>query len=336
MASLRYYPHRNCFITSCCTICCGFNAICAISRPRLSSVGTRYASMFRQNLQHLSLSDQEHMHIAVLCPSICFTSMQSDVSIRCEQHCPFRSMYRHMILGAEYISFFLPSALCKNIQHSFSIHKTQLHITYIQDINTVIHLPTTSHIMTKGTRVGANGLYQPQSYTNGHVYIMDDPGPNAPQTEVMGMSRPSAHSFKCDAVRNLFTKYSDFEVHEVAFKSGKKGKDVFKYWENELKSKTNKDLLIIFFHGTAGERGEDYKWYTRNHEADRCMLTCLQDIQATPQNVHQCLQPHRDDHEQPSSLPLLARLLHTDRNQREVAQRSRSQRDHDPSRASAG
>jgi hypothetical protein len=112
----------------------------------------------------------------------------------------------------------------------------------------------------RGKRISPNGLYSPELYKNGHVYIVDDVDPDAPVKTIMGKEKVDSHTYKCDLIRELFTKHSNFEVHSVRFRKGAKGKDAETYWQRELQSKTRDDLLIIFFHGKAGGEDEEYKW----------------------------------------------------------------------------
>ena len=112
----------------------------------------------------------------------------------------------------------------------------------------------------RGKRISPNGIYPPEIYRNGHVYIVDDVDENAEVRTIVGQAKRESHSYKCELIRVLFREHSQYQVHSVRFPKGAKGKDVEAYWRGELQTKTRDDLLIVFFHGKAGGQDDEYKW----------------------------------------------------------------------------
>ena len=111
-----------------------------------------------------------------------------------------------------------------------------------------------------GQRIGDNGLYPPRAFANGDVYILDDVDPEAADEQIGGRAIPDVHSNKCGYIRDLFSDLSDYKVHSVRFPPGTKKKGFWDYWDRELRSKNIGDLIIIYFHGTAGNEETSYTW----------------------------------------------------------------------------
>lgn len=112
----------------------------------------------------------------------------------------------------------------------------------------------------QSSRIGDNGMYEPRGFGAGHVYILDDVDPNAEQEEIMGRPLIDVHTSKCGYVRDLFERHSDYQVHSVRFPEGATRKQFWDYWERELRSKQPEDLVIIYFHGKAGNEETNYTW----------------------------------------------------------------------------
>ncbi|EMC96982.1 hypothetical protein BAUCODRAFT_23388 [Baudoinia panamericana UAMH 10762] len=70
----------------------------------------------------------------------------------------------------------------------------------------------------------------------------------------------SVHYQKQKIVRRLFKRDSEIEIKDVQFQRRTKPEAVLEYFANELKELTSEDLMIIWFHGSGMENGEDYAW----------------------------------------------------------------------------
>lgn len=115
-------------------------------------------------------------------------------------------------------------------------------------------------MQVKRKNVGRNGLYPPKEYQTAHLYIIDDIDPNAQPALQRNRRRVPAHTHKCNIIRDLFKDSTNCEVHSVRFPQGTRGREFFAYWRNELSTKTANDVVIIYFHGSAGGEEEEYKW----------------------------------------------------------------------------
>jgi len=98
-------------------------------------------------------------------------------------------------------------------------------------------------------------------YSSTHLYIVDDYDRDAAPRAPMGRQRPDPHRWACDCIDALFRTYTNTEVHSVRFPAGTTEAGYFKFWQDELATKTKDDLIIIYYHGNAGEEDEEYSWY---------------------------------------------------------------------------
>lgn len=101
-----------------------------------------------------------------------------------------------------------------------------------------------------------------KTYDQGFFYIVDDV-----EISKRGASWrrddcrvQDMHQSKCDAMRALFQKYSDYEVHGVTLPARSRPKQFYDYFQRELSTKSPDDLIIIYFHGGAGHNDKDYTW----------------------------------------------------------------------------
>lgn len=118
----------------------------------------------------------------------------------------------------------------------------------------------------KAKHVPRNGLYPPKVYRSTHLYIVDDIDPNAqPRRGGRRGGRVDSHTYKCNTIREFFRDYTNVEIHSVRFPQGTRGNGFLNYWREELATKSTDDLVIVYFHGSAGGEDEDYKWSVPVH-----------------------------------------------------------------------
>ncbi|KAF4548113.1 Hypothetical protein D9617_31g063490 [Elsinoe fawcettii] len=116
-------------------------------------------------------------------------------------------------------------------------------------------------------KIGNSRVYDRKYYEKGRVYILDDPhgfnrnaGPGAAAGEAMDdfVSNSTAHTLKCDQIRRFFaskTKYFVEDVRDLQTTAGFRA-----FWEFEKEKWGKDELIIIYFHGRAGENGKEYQW----------------------------------------------------------------------------
>ena len=70
----------------------------------------------------------------------------------------------------------------------------------------------------------------------------------------------SDHANKCDLMRDFLSKAINCEVKSVCMPKGSSKKDFLAFWDKELESKCDGDLIILYYDGQAGYNGENYAW----------------------------------------------------------------------------
>lgn len=99
-----------------------------------------------------------------------------------------------------------------------------------------------------------------KSYRSTELYIIDDVDPHAPTDIVMGRSRVVPHDEWCGLIRDFFQTYSDIKATGLCFRKRTTQKEVRSYWKKELATKTEHDLVIIYYESTAGGEDENHRW----------------------------------------------------------------------------
>ena len=87
----------------------------------------------------------------------------------------------------------------------------------------------------------------------------------------MNRQKQDPHKFKCESIEDVFKEHSDTTVHHLRLPKRSNEDDFFQYWDDALQNKTENDLVIIYFHGSASGCEEEYKWYIAVlHNSDVC------------------------------------------------------------------
>lgn len=98
--------------------------------------------------------------------------------------------------------------------------------------------------------------YDFKEYNKSYLYLLDAPEWIEDDTNVPLSIHYQKHKF----MRKLFRKHFDAEIVDKRFPPRSKPEAVEQYFSSELASKTEKDLVIIYFHGIGSGNGEDYCW----------------------------------------------------------------------------
>ena len=98
-------------------------------------------------------------------------------------------------------------------------------------------------------------------YNSVHLYIVDDLGPDwVPETDTRGNTRVNIHEAACQDIRAVFEDHSTATVHGLHFAGKPRKGDWVQFWKTELASKTEHDLVIIYYHGIGGGSNKEYSW----------------------------------------------------------------------------
>ncbi|KAK5166330.1 uncharacterized protein LTR77_008591 [Saxophila tyrrhenica] len=109
-------------------------------------------------------------------------------------------------------------------------------------------------------------LYPHSVYSSGTVYIVDDVEPNGGSvanddiSDICGEITLTEHAKKCGWVRRFFEGMTDYKVKGINLPKGSRPAAFFRYWKSELEGKGANDLIIVYYHGRAGNNGIDYSW----------------------------------------------------------------------------
>jgi hypothetical protein len=98
-------------------------------------------------------------------------------------------------------------------------------------------------------------------YDKCDLWILDDVlrGPNVQG----GAGSPGSvqHESLCNDVHDLFSRvFTDCTVHSLRMQPGQKEEDFSQRIAAILEQYTSRDLVIFYYQGKAGEKGEDYTW----------------------------------------------------------------------------
>jgi hypothetical protein len=93
-----------------------------------------------------------------------------------------------------------------------------------------------------------------------NVYILDDVV-RGQGNQGAGSAGAVQHESCCNAIYDMFSNvFDDCKVHSVRLQAGQREEDFTQYDAGELEKYTSRDLVIIYYHGKAGETGDDYTW----------------------------------------------------------------------------
>ncbi|KAK3721448.1 hypothetical protein LTR37_003003 [Vermiconidia calcicola] len=101
--------------------------------------------------------------------------------------------------------------------------------------------------------------YGRSSFNSGTFYIIDDVEPRHLSQEDCD-TEPDQHRSNCERIRKLFKDFSNYRIKSVTFSEDSGPAD---FWTTELKRKDRNDLVIIYYHGRAGNCGKRYSWVAK-------------------------------------------------------------------------
>ncbi|KAG8630307.1 hypothetical protein KVT40_001926 [Elsinoe batatas] len=131
-----------------------------------------------------------------------------------------------------------------------------------------LKIPTRREIYegtAKYQRIGNTTVYDRKYYEKGRIYILDDPHGFARNTDVMMddfVLNSNPHTLKCDQIRHFFTTRTNYFVEDVSEHFTEL--EFMTFWDVEREKWDKEELIIIYFHGRAGENGPDYQWKFTN------------------------------------------------------------------------
>jgi len=129
-------------------------------------------------------------------------------------------------------------------------------------------------------KIGRTLVYDRKHFDTGRVYIVDPPlrgsatsanldlndDDNHGRSNQQDSERPdcrsgvvSVHNQVCGKVKAFFRCYSKYAVHEVPEYDTEA--DFISYWTSEMGTWSDDELIIIYYHGSAGKNGKRYTWY---------------------------------------------------------------------------
>ena len=88
------------------------------------------------------------------------------------------------------------------------------------------------------------------TFHKGSVYILDD---GSTRGHMDDDEVDDIHPQKCRIIRNLFEKFSTYDVKAVPAMNTEKS--FIRYWTNQLCQKSDNEITVIYFHGTFGGNG---------------------------------------------------------------------------------
>ena len=98
-------------------------------------------------------------------------------------------------------------------------------------------------------------------YDKFDLWIVDDVarGPNVQS----GAGSPGSvqHESLCNSIHSLFSNvFTDCTVHSLRMQAGAREEDFTQRIAAILEGYTSHDLVAFYYHGKAGETGDDYTW----------------------------------------------------------------------------
>jgi hypothetical protein len=94
-----------------------------------------------------------------------------------------------------------------------------------------------------------------------NVYILDDvlrgPGVHVGAGSLRAVQHESCCNDFYDVVTNVI---DDCNVHSVRMQTGQRRSDFTQYVAGELAKYSSRDLVIFYYHGKAGWKGDNYTW----------------------------------------------------------------------------
>lgn len=91
----------------------------------------------------------------------------------------------------------------------------------------------------------------------GHVYILDACRADEDGTT---MTIKSEHAQKNNMVRRVVEKCTPYMVHELRFPKKTRPEAVAPELIGKIQQHSEDELIIIYYHGRAGQNGIDYAW----------------------------------------------------------------------------
>ena len=97
---------------------------------------------------------------------------------------------------------------------------------------------------------------------NVQFWIVDSPDPSKTPKNPANQDREleSRHSFNCRNLVNMVQQVTDAKLVQIHLKPRSKEDDFFDHIKDLLKDLTEDDLVVVYFHGAAGEDEEEYTW----------------------------------------------------------------------------
>jgi hypothetical protein len=107
---------------------------------------------------------------------------------------------------------------------------------------------------------------QTSDYTTLNVYILDDVDPAAVDG-AQGNATQMRHAQWCNNMRDAFNDtVADCRVKSIRMQTGQHSRHLLQHIEEELSSKTEDDLVVFCFHGTAGGDGVGYNLWVSSED----------------------------------------------------------------------
>lgn len=99
-----------------------------------------------------------------------------------------------------------------------------------------------------------------------NVYLLDDVI-RGQGVQGAGSARAVQHESYCNNLFDLFSNVFDgCTVHSVRMQAGQRQDNFTKYIAGELEKYTPDDLVIFYYHGKAGRKGDEYTWFVSPRE----------------------------------------------------------------------
>ncbi|GAM86861.1 hypothetical protein ANO11243_048810 [Dothideomycetidae sp. 11243] len=120
-------------------------------------------------------------------------------------------------------------------------------------------------------KAGAHTIYERKYYTRGKFYIIDDQAistnaHSASNVTWMRNAVVGVHAQKCMAVRECLSHASPYQLVQIPTFSNATAWDAF--WDQEVRSWTSGELILIYYHGSAGCNGRRYTWHLSQSDID--------------------------------------------------------------------
>jgi hypothetical protein len=113
-----------------------------------------------------------------------------------------------------------------------------------------------------------------------NMYILDDVD-RGDDVQGAGSARAVQHESCCNNMYHLFSNVvDDCNVHSVRMQAGQRPDDFTQYIAQELAKYTPRDLVIFYYHGKAGGKGDNYTWFVPHRKDLVTVVRQLTDIAA--------------------------------------------------------